>query len=201
MDFQTPTCGWVVGDNGVILKTSDEPTMLIPKLSAYQGKLFSFNYTPYSAPSNYSFQLPYPKGMSVSSDGIVSWTPQADSVYQQLVNLIATDIQGHSDSIAFSIDVNPDKKPFTKIFKNNVVKANGSHAIEFTHVGKTGMEISFHGIARFAEILDLKGRVLLTAIPLSSTSGISSFRFDLPSQGCHVVRIVTGQENIIKKLP
>jgi hypothetical protein len=139
--------------------------------------------------------------MSVSSDGIVSWTPQADSVYQQLVNLIVTDIQGRSDSIAFSIDVNPDKKPFTKTLKNSITKANGSHAVEFTHIGKTGMAISFHGIARFAEILDLKGRVLLTAIPLSSANGISSFRFDLQSQGCHVVRIATEQENIIKKLP
>jgi photosystem II stability/assembly factor-like uncharacterized protein len=197
MDFLTPTCGWVVGNNGIILKTSDGPTMFIPKLSAYQGKPFSFTYTPYGDPSSYTYQLTFPKDMSISTAGTISWTSEADSAYQQLVNLIVTDGQGRRDSIVFLIDVNPDKKPFTKVAKIVVTK---STEMVISHSGRNGIEISFPGIANSAEVFDLKGRMLLKAGPALLKNGMSLFRFEALSPGCHVVRIITGSGNIIKQL-
>jgi photosystem II stability/assembly factor-like uncharacterized protein len=197
MDFVTPTCGWIAGNNGIILKTSHGPTMFIPKLSAYQGKPFSFTYTPYGDPSSFTYQLTFPKDMSISAGGVISWTPQTDSVYQQLVNLIVTDGQGMCDSIAFQIDVNPDKEPFTKVAKIIATKSTG---MDISHFGRNGIEISFPGAASLAEVLDLNGRLLLKASPVFFKNGLSTFRFESLSHGCHVVRIITGSGKIVQRL-
>jgi Uncharacterized protein related to plant photosystem II stability/assembly factor len=197
MDFLTPTCGWVVGNSGIVLKTSDDPTMLIPKLSAYQGKPFSFTYTPYGDFPNYTYQLTFPKDMSVNSGGTISWTPQTDSLYQQLVNLIVTNGQGRLDSIAFLINVNPDLAPFTKI-ANTVSKK--TMMLSISHFGKNGIEIAFPGNAISAEVLDLNGRMVLKSGILSFKSGISTFRFESLSRGCHVLRITTGSGNSVRQL-
>ena len=197
MDFVTPTCGWIAGNNGIILKTSHGPTMFIPKLSAYQGKPFSFTYTPYGDPSSFTYQLTFPKDMSISAGGVISWTPQTDSVYQQLVNLIVTDGQGMCDSIAFQIDVNPDKEPFTKVAKIIATKSTG---MAISHFGRNGIEISFPGAASLAEVLDLNGRLLLKASPVFFKNGLSTFRFESLLHGCHVVRIITGSGKIVQRL-
>jgi photosystem II stability/assembly factor-like uncharacterized protein len=179
--FANPTCGWIIGNGGLILHTSAAPEPVVDSQYAYKNIEYVFHYPVYFDSLDYTYTLHNgPKDMSISSGGTITWTPSADTFYLQPVELITGDKSGRKDSVTFYISVNNDKKLFTAILANgkNPLHEEGGIAVKSGHHGN-GMQFYVPGRISTATIFNLHGRTIATLNAMKTTQTGAEFFWDL----------------------